>query len=90
MTWARQEFKLLTINKLTFHKKCKMSIFYSGNMRAVRVYNDVMACNINKVDVINGENVIYEEKDIYVEECHLSGGKNLSARHGRACPGHLV
>ena len=55
MTWARQEFKLLTINKLTFHKKCKMSIFYSGNMRAVRVYNDVMACNINKVDVINGE-----------------------------------
>jgi hypothetical protein len=31
MTWARQEFKFLIINKLTFHKKCKMSIFYSGN-----------------------------------------------------------
>jgi hypothetical protein len=41
------------------------------------------------VDVINGENVIYEEKDdIYAEECHLWRQKNFSARRGRACPGH--
>ncbi len=50
-------------------------------------YNSVIVCIINMIDVINGENVIYAEKDIYVGECHLSGGKNLSARHGRACPG---
>jgi hypothetical protein len=59
MTWVQEEFKLFIINKLTFHKKCKMSLFYSGNCARCAVYNNVMACIINMVNVINGENVIY-------------------------------
>jgi len=34
MTCMRQQFKLFIISKLTFHKQCKMSVCYSGNMRA--------------------------------------------------------
>jgi hypothetical protein len=59
LVWPARDRGQASINKLTFDKKCKMSVCYSSSNARCAVYNSVMVCIINMIEVINGENVIY-------------------------------